>query len=428
MHKLLVIHAASLGWDLLDQTGHQDHALGFHAAESIFPAVTCTAQASFRTASPPARHGMTANGLYFRNLRKPMFWEQAASLVDGPRIWEHARAAGRTVGMMFWQQSLGEQVDLVLSPRPIHKHSGGMIQDCYTRPPELYAELTRHLGRAFNLMHYWGPLAGTKSSAWIVDATRAVMQRKDGPDILFTYLPHLDYDLQRHGPGSPQATTAVGALVAYLAELTAAAAEAGYGWLVTGDYAMGAVKGGAVFPNRALRQAGLFRLRHVRGMAYPDFFSTPAVAVADHEVAQVYVQDPARRDDVRGCLESLPGVEQVLDRQGQADLGCDHPNGGELLAVAEEGYWFAYPWWTDAAEAPDYARHIDIHNKPGFDPCELFFGWPPLSVSMNTAKVKGTHGRAGPGRRVAWAASVEPASTPETFLDLAAVVKQHLGG
>ena len=408
MQKHLIIHAAALGWDLLEQAGKTNHGMRFHPARSVFPAVTCTAQASFRTALPPSDHGMTANGVYFRNLRKPMFWEQAASLVHGPRIWEAARAKGKTVGMMFWQQSLGENVDLVLSPRPVHKHRGGMIQDCYTQPPELYRELTESLGRSFNLMHYWGPLAGTKSSAWITDATRAVMRRDEAPDILFTYLPHLDYDLQRHGPASPRAAAALETLLACLEGLTAAATAAGFTWLVTGDYAMGAADGGAVFPNRALREAGLFRVRPVKRMTYPDFFSSPALAVTDHEVAHVYVQDIERSREAASCLAALPGVERVLDREAQAEMGCDHANGGDLLAVAEEGRWFAYPWWTDPGEAPDYARHVDIHNKPGFDPCELFFGWPPLSVSLDTNKVKGTHGRAGPNRRVAWAASFEP--------------------
>ena len=51
-----------------------------------------------------------------------------------------------------------------------------------------------------------------------------------------------------------------------------------------------------------------------------------------------------------------------------------------LVLVAEPDAWFAYPFWLDDRHAPDYARTVDIHRKPGYDPCELFFDpkllWP----------------------------------------------------
>lgn len=420
--KLLVVDVAALGWNLVAQKPPADFT--FQKATPVFPAVTCVTQASFRTAAPPSRHGLVSNGLYLPELKKVLFWEQSAALVEGPRIWDRLRARGGRVGMMFWQQSLGEAVDLVLSPRPIHKHEGGMIQDCHSQPGPLYERICREVGRPFNLMHYWGPLASRKSSDWIVDATCAVMKAPDlAPDLLFTYLPHLDYDLQRHGPAHRSASRARAALYAMLTRLRETAEASGYDWLIAGDYAIGEVTRPAVFPNRALREAGLFCTRAIKGMAYPDFFHSPAFAMVDHEVAHVYTRDEATTRRAREVLASLSGVDRVLDRSAQREYGLDHRRSGDLVLLAAPGSWFAYPWWTERKEAPDFATHVDIHNKPGYDPCELFFGWPPISVSQNTAKVGGTHGRADERTAIAWATSLSPGITPATYLDLATLVR-----
>jgi hypothetical protein len=357
-----------------------------------------------------------------------MFWEQSSRLVAGERIWSAFRRRGGKVGMLFWQQSMGEDVDVLLTPAPIHKHHGGMIQDCYGRPEWLYADLCVKLGGPFKLQHYWGPLASHKAGDWIAQATRAVLGNADlGLNVCLTYLPTLDYDLQRFGPASPQAAKAVAALLGQVIDLTHAARQFEYETIVFGDYAMAEVTGPAVLPNLALRQAGLLATRSVRGMQYADLHASAAFAVADHEIAHVYVPRAEDIAPVRRVLERLDGIAEVLDAPAQQRLGVGHPSSGELLAVAAEGAWLAYPWWTDRKEVPDFATHVDIHNKPGYDPCELLFGWPPMSVSLDTSKVCGTHGRAGPGRAVAWASTLEFPNPPRTLLELAGEVKRMLG-
>lgn len=416
--KLLIIDVAALGWNLVS------HLPEFKPAQSILPAVTCPVQASFRTGEPTGSHGLVANGLFFEDLRKVLFWEQSSRLVEGRRIWDDFRKRGNTVGMMFWQQSLGEDVDLVVSPWPVHKHSGGMIQSCHTQPAGLEERINERVGRPFNLMNYWGPLANHKSSDWIVDGICAVMEMKDvAPDALFTYIPHLDYDLQRFGPHSKQADKALDVLLGYLDRLKAKAEECGYDWLVFGDYAIETVKHGAVFPNRRLREAGLFGTRDVRGMAYPDFYSGRAFAVSDHGFAHVYCRDEAAVAAARIALSTLPGVAEILGKEEQAARGLAHRRSGDLIITAEPGTWFAYPWFTDRSEAPDFAGHVDIHNKPGYDPCELYFGWPPGTVSFNTDKIHGTHGSNRAGMEIAWASSLKFEGNTATQLDLAREVR-----
>lgn len=426
--KLLVVQVAALGADLVERNAERVRAAGFdfHRAETVFPALTCAVQASFRTDALPCFHGICGNGFFARKLGRPFFWEQSARLVYGRRIWEGLRGRGRRVGLMFWQQSLGEHADLILSPKPVHKHHGGMIQNCYSRPADLYARLCAELGRPFALRHYWGPLASRRSSEWIAGAVAAVMAAPDlAPDLLLAYLPHLDYDLQRHGPESPQAVRALDVLLDLLSGLRKAAEAAGYAQLIFGDYAIASVTRPPVFPARPLREAGLFQVRRVGRGTYPDYLDSAVVALADHEVALVYGRDAEAIRLAREVLSALPGVAQVLDAEAQRRAGTDDPIGPDLIAVAEEGAWFAYPWWDDPRDRPDFATHVDIHSKPGYDPCELFWGLPPR-ISGDPARVRGTHGRAGPDRSVAWTASWSPAPAPTAMLDLSAAVRAFL--
>lgn len=403
MNKLLVIQVAGLGHDFAERHGAREIAgLPLRAMTPVFPALTCTAQATLRTGLPPAAHGMVANGFFDTLLRKPAFWEQSAALVGGPRVWDRFRARGGTVGMTFFQQSLGENVDGLLSPAPIHTHGGGMIMGCYGKPETLNMRLTAIAGRPFRLSQYWGPLASVKASEWIADATAGWLRESDAPDLVFTYLPGLDYDLQRFGPDHPKSAKAFAVVRAELERLFAAARANGYEAVAFGDYAITPVTRGPVFPNRALREAGLFTVRKIRNMAYPDFHQSQAFALADHQVAMVSCFDASAALRVADVLRALPGVARVLDKAGQAELGVDHPRAGDLLLVAEPGAWFAYPWWTDPREAPDYAAHVDIHNKPGYDPCELFFGGTPFRTSLDATRIKGTHGLADPGCKAAW--------------------------
>ncbi len=418
--KLLVIDVAALPADF--QWGR----LACRRLEGVLPALTCSVQGSFRTASPPGRHGVVGNGWLFRDSRRVMFWEQSSALLVGGRIWDGFRSRGGSVGQMFWQQSLGEDVDLLLSPAPIHKHHGGMIQDCYSRPAGLYDELCREVGGRFNLIRYWGPLASASVGDWIAAATAAVIRRDDAPQLLLSYLPSLDYDLQRWGPANKRCLKAYSALRRQLDLLFDAATERGYEVLVFGDYAMAEVTGGVAFPNAALHEAGLLAVREVAGMWYADLHASAAFAVVDHELAHVYVRRPADVERAREVLSDLAGVCEVFGGDDLVEIGMDHPNSGELVLLAKPGWWLAYPWWTHKQQAPDYSRHVDIHNKPGYDPCELFFGWPPMSVSMDTSRIRGTHGRAGPDRPTAWASTLDLPNEPATLIELAAAVKDYL--
>jgi len=417
-HKLLVVQVAGLGHAFLARQGGGERWCGLEpqAAQTVFPAVTCPVQGSFRTGVEPSMHGMVSNATWLNALRRPSFWEQSAALVKGPRFWDELRAAGRTVGVMFWQQSFGESADVLLSPAPIHKHGGGMIDAMYSRPDGLYDRLVKAVGRRFRLRHYWGPLAGAASTRWIARATAALLAMDDvAPDLLLTYLPHLDYALQRHGPESKQARKAFGELTAELTALVEAAEARGYDVMVFGDYAIVPAER-VLYPNRALLDAGLLATRRIGSRVYADMPGSRAFAVCDHETACLHA--PSERDaaEAAGAIQALDAGLELRPGIGPA----------QRMIVAPSGTWLAYPWWRDRREAPDFAAHVDIHRKPGYDPCELFFGKHPFLVSTEPARVGGTHGRTGPGREVAWAATFP--CEAESVLDLSACARDFMRG
>jgi predicted AlkP superfamily pyrophosphatase or phosphodiesterase len=425
--KIFILDVAGLSWDLVSRFPAPGGAFAFQKADSIFPAVTCPVQATFRTAALPRKHGMVASGIFESRVRKVSFWEQSAALVEGERIWDGFRREGGTVGMMFWQQSLGENVDLVLSPKPIHKHHGGMIQDCYSQPQHLYTQICSSIGKSFNLMHYWGPLASGKSSDWIVASLRLVMSMsRDAPDVLMGYLPHLDYVLQREGPHGRHVQEEIMRVYGYLDDLKRTCRAQGYEYLIFGDYAIENASHGAVYPNRLLREAGFFQVHHVKGMMYPDLYASSAFAMVDHQVGHVYVLEAGAINEIRRVLHDLPGVDMVLDHDAQKQAGINHYHSGQFVLVAKPGYWFAYPWWSRRSEEPEFAAHVDIHNKPGFDPCELRWGIPFTGVSRNTRRIGGTHGRIADGMEVAWTSSITFSSTPRTLTGVAQNIKHWL--
>lgn len=418
MRHLIVI-AAGLGFRNLEKQNRLHQAgLDFKPAQSTFPAVTCTAQATFRTATEPREHGMTSNGFYSRTLQKPAFWEQSAALVEGPRIWDAARTAGQTVGLYFWQQSLGENVDSLISPAPIHKHGGGMIMRNYALPAGMGEKLDRTCG-TFPLHHYWGPLASAKVGRAVLDNFFAMMEGHS-PDIALLYLPSLDYEAQRHGPGSAADIRAHKEFTAQLERLADYAQHESAALTVLGDYEIASCDKAPVTPNAKLRTAGYFNVRDVAGRAYPDFYTSRAFAMCDHEVAHVYVKNPDDVKPVAHLFESTGDYESCTIRANQ---DWAHPSAGEILLLAKAGSWCAYPWWTNPREAPDWATHIDIHNKPGYDPCELFFGklFPPGTCQDGT-RIKGSHGRPS---TIAWA-STEASLTATTTRNLALSLQSQL--
>lgn len=357
---------------------------------TVLPAVTCSAQATLLTGTLPREHGIVANGWYWRELAEVLFWRQANQLVRGERLYDAARKRdpSYTVAKLFWWFNMYADVNWSVTPRPSYPADGRKVMDSYSQPTELKDQLQERLG-VFPLFKFWGPGADISSTRWIADASVTVMQQHN-PSLTLVYLPHLDYNLQRLGPNDPHIADDIRAVDAEAGKVIDAAKSRGADVVVLSEYAITAVDR-PVHINRVLREHGyLVARREALGWETLDAGASRAFAVADHQVAHVYVR---RSDDIAAVADLLrktPGVERVLDRAAQAEFGLDHERSGELVVIAAPEAWFTYYFWLDDALAPDYARTVDIHRKPGYDPVELFvdpqLNWPKLRVAARLAQ------------------------------------------
>lgn len=351
--------------------------------EEVQPAVTCTAQASLLTGKLPQEHGIVANGWLFRDTREVRFWQQSSALVQAETIETTLRRIGRgrgrpfKVAKLFWWFNQGADVDLSVTPKPYYGADGNKVFGIAGTPDGLCERLESRLGR-FPFHTFWGPNAGLPCSAWIAKAAADVLQ-DDRPDLTFVYLPHLDYEPQRKGPSGCDMPKLVRELDDAAAPLLDAARAAGARVWVVSEYGHRDVSR-PVLLNRILRKAGLLTARPGPFGETIDAFNSRAIAVCDHQLAHVYVPNPEDVPAVRDLIAQQAGVARVLVGEERSGIGLDHERSGEVVALSEPDAWFAYPYWLDDARAPDFARTIDIHRKPGFDPCEMFFDpaltWP----------------------------------------------------
>lgn len=373
---LVVIDVVGLTYDLIGPNTPNIKRLadsGFaRPLGAVLPAVTCSAQSTLLTGLLPRDHGIVANGWYFRDLSEVWLWRQSNRLVGGEKIYQAGRRRDPTytTAKLFWWYNMYADVQWSMTPRPSYPADGRKVFDSYSQPPELRDQLQARLG-VFPLLKFWGPGADIASSRWIADASLAVMADHQ-PTLTLVYLPHLDYNLQRLGPGDQRIAEDVRLVDAEAGKLIDAAHARGADVVVLSEYAITAVSQ-PVHINRVLREHGWLTVRREPlGWESLDFGASRAFAMADHQVAHVYVSRPEDVAEVKTLLERTPGVERALDRREQTEFGLDHERSGELVAMAAPGAWFTYYFWLDDALAPDYARTVDIHRKPGYDPVELF--------------------------------------------------------
>jgi predicted AlkP superfamily pyrophosphatase or phosphodiesterase len=387
-----------------------------------FPAVTCTAQANYLTGQPPARHGIVGNGWYNRELAEVHFWKQSNHLVQARKLWEELRAADPrfTCAKLFWWFNLHSSADYSITPRPIYRADGRKVFDIYAWPYSLGAQIKRDLGE-FPFLAFWGPAAGMDTSRgaadaasrWIAEAAKWI-ERQYHPTLSLVYLPHLDYNLQRLGPRHPGVAHDLGQIDAIVGDLLDFFRGQSVQVVLLSEYGLVDVDT-PVHLNRLFRERGWLAVKDELGLELLDAGASRVFAIADHQVAHIYLNDRSLEKPVRDLLDGQPGLAEVLGQAEKTAAGIAHPRAGDLIAVASERAWFTYYYWTDDRRAPDFARTVDIHRKPGYDPVELFLDpklpavklrmlWRLLQnrlgfrmlmdvIPLDAALVKGSHGR-----------------------------------
>ena len=387
---------------------------GLQSYKPAFPAVTCTAQSSIVTGTSPGEHGVVANGWYDREAAEVKFWKQSNHIVHGEKLWDKLRREipGFTCAKLFWWYNMYSSADFSITPRPLYPADGRKIFDIHTQPMDMREKLKSDLG-PFPFPAFWGPAAGIASSEWIAASAKWV-EEKHSPTLSLVYLPHLDYPLQKDGPGAATIPIELAKIDNVATDLIDYYESRNVRVLVLSEYGISAVDQ-PIHLNRLFRERGWIQVKDELGRETLDCGASRAFAVADHQVAHIYINDPSIKEEVRELLLATPGIDEVRVPDGTWKPGPGLERAGDLIAVSKENAWFTYYFWNDDAVAPDYARTIDIHRKPGYDPCELFIdpaiGFPKLKIAWFLLKkklglrglldvipldanlVKGSHGR-----------------------------------
>ena len=475
MKRTAVINVVGLSESLLG--AHTPRINAFRAAGALsritpaFPAVTCTAQSNYLTGQTPAQHGIVGNGWYHRELAEVQFWKQSNQLVAGKKIWDTLREADPkfTCAKMFWWYNMYSSADWAITPRPMYPADGRKFFDIYAWPYSIREEIKRDLGE-FPFPAFWGPAAGVDSSRfaadavsrWIAESAKWI-ERKCAPTLNLVYLPHLDYNLQRFGPAISQPLSPLGRgegeviasdlqrIDAIVGDLIDFFAKQSVQVVLLSEYGISAVAT-PVHLNRLFRERGWLTLKEELGLELLDCGASRVFAVADHQVAHVYLNDRSLEHEVRALLEKQPGIDEVWGEAEKQTHGLNHSRAGDLIAVAKENAWFTYYYWQDDNRAPDFARTVDIHRKPGYDPVELFLdpkiplakariAWRLLQkklgfrmlmdvVPLDASLVKGSHGRR-PKNPQEWPVliSSQPNLLPDGVInstDVFQVLRHHL--
>lgn len=378
------------------------------------PAVTSTMQATFLTGKVPGDHGIVANCWYDRDFSEHRNWKQSNNLVQGKKLWEHLRETDPdySCAKVFWWNNMYSSADFQITPRPIYCADGKKVFDVQTWPIKMAGKIKRKIGN-FPFPSFWGPMAGLKSSEWIA---RSAMwfEEKHSPNLSLVYLPHLDYNFQRYGPEDPRVSADLNEIDTIVAGLVEFYEKRDVNVVLLSEYGITQVDR-PVHLNRIFREKGWISWREELKREVIDPGNCKALAIADHQVAHIYINDPSIREEVKQTLLETEGVAEVIDRADIDNTRLNHLRSGDLIAVSDARSWFTYYYWKSDRKAPDYARTVDIHRKPGYDPVELFLDpkirFPKLKLAWKLARkmlgfrmlmdvipldatlIKGSHGR-----------------------------------
>lgn len=415
MKKTVVIDVVGLSSSIIGEHTPflKDYILGKNLStiDPMLPAVTTAVQSTYITGKWPSEHGIVGNGWYDREDCEIKFWKQSNKLVHAEKIWEKAKKLNPefTCAKMFWWYNMYSSADFAVTPRPNYLADGRKIPDCYSHPAELRDKLQKELGQ-FPLFQFWGPGANIKSTQWIADAS-ILTDKWHHPTLSLIYLPHLDYCLQKFGPDISKISKELNEIDAVVKQLVNYYEKEGAEIILLSEYGIAPVNN-PIHLNRLFRENDLLQIRVERGLELLDAGASKAFVVADHQVAHVYINDASVTGKVKNLLEKVTGIELILDKNAQKEYHIDHERSGDLVLMADARSWFTYYFWINDEVAPDYARVVDIHKKPGYDPVEMFMtsklraGYKLLRkkagfryvmdvIPLDATLVKGSHGKVG---------------------------------
>ena len=393
------------------------------------------------TGTLPREHGVVGNGWYFRELAEVLALAPVERLVAGEKVWER-RARARLRASRCASSSGGT----TWTRRRLVGHAapdlpGRRAQDpgVYTQPAGARATSSQRALGPFPFFDFWGPRAGHRARAAGSPTRARTCSTTQRPTLTLVYLPHLDYDLQRLGPDDPRdrrrrcarSTRVVGELD------RARAARAAREVVVLSEYGIDAGD------RRRPRQP-----RAARGGAARACATSRAARLLDAGASRAPSRSPTTRSRTSTCATRATSREvrasaraarrassACSTRRASARPGSTIRARASSVAVAAADRWFTYYYWLDDARAPDFARTVDIHRKPGYDPVravrrsrrsacpscasrwrlaqkKLGFRYLMDVIPLDATLVKGSHGRLPDDRADGAARHLDRAVTP----------------
>ncbi len=418
MHKTVVINIVGLTKKLINE--YTPFIKSFSEKKNIsrikpsFPAVTCTSQSNYLTGKKPNVHGIVGNGWYFKDECEIKFWKQSNKLVESEKLWDILKKENNnfTCSNMFWWYNMYSSVDFSLTPRPNYLADGRKIPDIYSFPSNLRDKIQNKLG-SFPLFDFWGPNTSIKSSEWIANASILTDKLYD-PTLSLIYLPHLDYNLQRFGQDISKISKDLTEIDQVVENLVKYYEKKKSQIVLLSEYGITNVNN-PIHLNRILRNEGYLNIRVEQNLELLDPGASKAFAVCDHQISHIYLNDKSIKNKIKILIQNQKGVEKVLSDNQIKHHDLNHERCGDLVVIADKNSWFTYYYWDDDAKAPDFARTVDIHKKPGYDPVEMYLdpkkklvklkiilkiimkklGFRTLMnfIPLNADLIKGSHGR-----------------------------------
>jgi len=342
------------------------------AMRPTLPAIAASVQASMTTGRDPGQHGVVAGGVFRRQSKRLSLAERSNTLLSKKRFW-HARNLPEppTVALVFWSNPLAGGGDIVLGAST-YACCGGRVSH---QPAGLYGRLAETCG-AFDCDSVSGPTTSWRGAEWIASAAGEIW-RSDRPDLMWVYLPGVDFELVRGGvvDNTASAAEALGAVDKWASQLADVVRGDGGEVVVVSDGGYSDVSLAAC-PNLALRDAGLLSVKETPDGMEVDIEASDAIALVDHQFAHLYCVDEAAAERASDALADMEGIDAILPRSEVFCPGLGHDRAGERVAIARSGAWFA-PRWRRSDEAGP----------------RLALGYDPSGIGVDESAVRASRGR-----------------------------------
>ena len=370
MKRVAVINISGLSVDLIRNfTPRLNSWLSTVSCAPIqasFPVLSPSMQASFLTGSWPTDHGVVGNGWYEAD-QGLIHWQfPSGRLVQRPGIWQRMKARHKDFrcALIGWQHYFQDQCDVVVGFKPYRWAFWPTIPHLYIRPKSLLTRLAEEWDELKDMLYQKDKAmpsrirSGDEEVRWMSEymmRTAQWIEMHEQPHLTLISLPELAYQIPVKGYDDIQLKDVFANVDQLCMQLISLYEANGVQVLLVSDEVYVPVQH-PIYINQILREEGLLEVISQFGQEFLDVMESKAFALADHQIAHVYVQDWKIARDIKSCLKEIDGVAAIWDRVEKRNRRIAHPRAGDFILVAEPDRWFAYDYWQNK-EAASYQHY-----------------------------------------------------------------------